>query len=313
MFEHLLPRYGLPADTPIRLLNRSENATYIAGDALILRVHRQGYHTDAEIASELAWLTALQSVSSLRCVQPVADTTGTLLQHASAQTIVAFAPIAGREVAAEDDLPHWFTHLGEISAHLHAHARQWQPPAGFTRKRWDCETILGDAPHWGRWQDAPGLAPDGARILTRLSKALCARLAVYGMGPDRFGLIHADLRLTNLMVDDAGLWVIDFDDCGFGWWMYDLAAALSFIEDDPRLPAVIAAWCDGYIRAGTLTPEDRAIIPTLIMLRRVLLTAWVGSRSDSDTVQALDGQGYAQGTVALAERYFAVGPDRIWA
>jgi Ser/Thr protein kinase RdoA (MazF antagonist) len=313
MFEQLLPRYGLPPDTPIRLLNRSENATYIAGDALILRVHRQGYHTDPEIASELAWLTALQSVSSLRCVRPVADTTGTLLQHAGAQTIVAFAPIAGREVAAEDDLPHWFTHLGEISARLHAHARQWQPPLGFTRKRWDCETILGDAPHWGRWQDAPGLAPDAARILTRLSKALCAHLATYGMGPDRFGLIHADLRLTNLMMDDAGLWAIDFDDCGFGWWMYDLAAALSFIEDDPRLPALIAAWCDGYARAGTLTPEDRAIIPTLIMLRRVLLTAWIGSRSDSDTVQALDGQGYAQGTVALAERYFAVGPDRIWA
>jgi Ser/Thr protein kinase RdoA (MazF antagonist) len=308
MLEPLLPRYGLPADTPIRLINRSENTTHSAGDALILRVHRQGYHTDPEIASELAWLTALQSVPGLRCVTPVPDTTGTLLQHAVDHTIVAFAPINGREITATDDLPHWFAHLGEISARLHAHAREWTPPAGFTRKRWDCDTILGETPHWGRWQDAPGLTPDGARVLTRLADTLRARLAVYGTALHRFGLIHADLRLTNLMIDDQGLVVIDFDDCGFGWWMYDLAAALSFIETDPRLPALIAAWCDGYARAGTLSPADRAIIPTLIMLRRVLLTAWLGTRADSDTAAKIGAAGYTAGTVALAEAYLA-GPD----
>jgi Ser/Thr protein kinase RdoA (MazF antagonist) len=308
MLDALLPRYGLPAETPLRLLNRSENATWIAGDALILRVHRQGYHTDAEIASELAWLTALQSVPTLRCVKPVADSTGALLQHAGGHTIVAFAPIVGREVAATDDLPHWFGHLGQISARLHIHARGWNRPAGFARKRWDCETILGERPHWGRWHDAPGLTADGARILTRVAATLRARLAAYGTGPDRFGLVHADLRLTNLMIDAAGLIAIDFDDCGFGWWMYDLAAALSFIEDDPRLPALIAAWCDGYSRAGTLTSEDRAIIPTLVMLRRVLLTAWLGTRADSDTAAGIGVAGYTAGTVILAERYLA-GPD----
>jgi Ser/Thr protein kinase RdoA (MazF antagonist) len=303
--DALLPRYGLRADTPIRLLNRSENATYIAGDALILRVHRRGYHTDAEIASELAWLAALQSVPGMRCVKPVADTAGNLMQHADGHTIVAFAPITGREVEATDDLPHWFAHLGDISARLHAHARTWAPPPSFIRKRWDCDTILGNTPHWGRWQDAPGLTADSSRILLRLSDTLRARLAAYGTGPARFGLIHADLRLTNLMIDGAGLWVIDFDDCGFGWWMYDLAAALSFIEDDPRLPDLIAAWCDGYARAGTLTDVDRAIIPTLILLRRVLLTAWLGSRADSDTAADIGAAAYTAGTVTLAERYLS--------
>ncbi len=183
MLDALLPRYGLPADTPIRLLNRSENATWIAGDALILRVHRKGYHTDAEIVSELAWLTALQSVPGLRCVQPVPDSTGSLLQHAGGQTIVAFAPINGREVAATDDLPRWFAELGDISARLHAHARGWQPPPDFTRKRWDCETILGATPHWGRWQDAPGLTEDGAKS-SRVWPIPCAP-ALPPMAPGR--------------------------------------------------------------------------------------------------------------------------------
>ena len=299
----LLSRYGVPPDTPIRLINRSENDTYRVGDALILRVHRDGYHTPAEIASELAWLTALQTEPHLRCVQPRADATDTMMQTIAGRTIVAFVPIAGREVAEADDLPRWFTALGDISARLHGHARTWPRPTGFTRKRWDCDTILGDHPHWGHWRDAPGLTAEGEALLARLSDRLTARLAVYGTKPDRFGLIHADLRLTNLMIDAAGLWAIDFDDCGFGWWMYDLAAALSFIETDARLPDLIAAWCEGYRRVSPLDAADLAIIPTLIMLRRLLLTAWLASRADSDTAAEIDPAVYTQGTLHLAARY----------
>ena len=309
VFEALLPRYGLAADTPVRLLNRSENATYLAGADLILRVHRPGYHTGAEIASELAWLQALQAVLGLRCVTPVAATDGSLLQQNGGAHVAAFARIAAREVTAGDDLAHWFGALGRISAALHAHARCWTRPVGFTRKRWDCETILGPDPHWGDWRAAMGLDAAGRAVLQRLSDDLVARLGAYGTGSERFGLIHADLRLTNLMLDEGGLWAIDFDDCGFGWWMYDLAAAVSFIETDARLPALIDAWCAGY---GGVNADDRAVIPTLIMLRRVLLTAWLASRADSDTAAAIGGAGYTAGTVALAERYLTVGPAAMW-
>jgi Ser/Thr protein kinase RdoA (MazF antagonist) len=131
----------------------------------------------------------------------------------------------------------------------------------------------------------------------------------YGTGPETFGLIHADLRLANLMVNGDTLTAIDFDDCGFGWWAYDLAAALSFIETDPRLPDLIAAWVQGYTRINPLTPQDRAMIPALIFLRRVLLTAWLATRADSDTAQALGGPAYTLGTLALAEDYLTTGLD----
>uniref|UniRef100_UPI00286B31A4 phosphotransferase enzyme family protein n=1 Tax=Tabrizicola sp. TaxID=2005166 RepID=UPI00286B31A4 len=301
LLRPLLQRFGLPEDAPLVLLNRSENATWMAGDALVLRVHRQGYHSRAEIASELAWLAALQDQPGLRCVRPVADGSGALIQTVAGHHIVGFAPIAASELQATDDLAAWFGPLGEISARLHAHARGWALPAGFTRKRWDVHTILGPTPHWGHWRDAQGLDAAGAAVLARLAADLAARLAAYGTGPEVFGLIHADLRLANLMRDDTGLWAIDFDDCGFGWWMYDLASAVSFIETDPRLPDLVHHWCAGYARAGQMTTADRAIIPTLIMLRRLLLTAWLGSRADSDTAAALGGPGFTAGTVTLAD------------
>ncbi len=129
----------------------------------------------------------------------------------------------------------------------------------------------------------------------------------YGTGQDTFGLIHADLRLANLMVEGDRLTAIDFDDCGFGWWAYDLASALSFIETDARLPELIAQWVEGYSRVALLRREDRVMIPSLIFLRRVLLTAWLSTRADSDTAQALGGPDYTMGTLELAERYLTDG------
>jgi hypothetical protein len=65
------------------------------------------------------------------------------------------------------------------------------------------------------------------------------RLAHYGTGPDRFGLAHCDLRLSNLLLHHGALKVIDFDDCGFGWYMYDAAASLSFYEHLPQVSSLV--------------------------------------------------------------------------
>jgi Ser/Thr protein kinase RdoA (MazF antagonist) len=300
-----LPVYGLPADTPLTLINRSENETWRAGP-LILRLHRQGYHTKAEIASELAWLTALQDLPGLRAVRPIPGAQGPVTE-VDGRFIVAFTPIAGQELQPDDDLAPHFAPLGEITARLHLHARQWTPPQGFTRKRWDVDTILGPKPHWGDWRQAQGLDAAGAALLARATAVLATQLRGYGTGPDTFGLIHADLRLANLMVSGDSLTAIDFDDCGFGWWVYDLAAALSFIETDPRLPDLITRWVSGYTRVTALRDQDRAMIPALIFLRRVLLTAWLATRADSDTALSLGGPAYTLGTLTLADRFLSDG------
>lgn len=307
LLRRALPVYGLPEE-PLTLLNRSENETWAAG-GLILRLHRQGYHTRAEIASELTWLSALQTLPGLNVVQPIPGAQG-LVTEIDTRVLVAFAPIKGQELQPGQDLARWFAPLGEITARLHLHARHWTPPQGFTRKRWDVDTILGPQPHWGHWRQAQGLDRTGAALLARATDALAAKLRAYGTGPEVFGLIHADLRLANLMVNGDRLTAIDFDDCGFGWWAYDLAAALSFIETDPRLPDLIARWIEGYTRIAPLRREDRAMIPSLILLRRVLLTAWLASRADSDTAEALGGPEYTLGTLELAEAYLVDGLQR---
>jgi Ser/Thr protein kinase RdoA (MazF antagonist) len=304
-----LPRWGLPRGAALSLLNVSENATFLAeggGRRLVLRVYRQGYHQPAEMESELAWIAALRQAGVVETPEPVAAMDGTLLQAlpdgAVLRHVVAFAHMVGVEPQDTGDLVPWFHRLGGITARLHAQGRGWPRPPGFTRKRWDFSTMLGEAPHWGRWQDAIGLDAAGASVLGQVAEALRVLLARYGDGADRFGLVHADLRLTNLLAEGERLGVIDFDDCGFCWYLYDFAAAVSFIEHQPVVPALMRAWVAGYREVAPLAEGEVALLPAFVMLRRMLLTAWLASHAETPTAQAL-GAGYTAGTVALGRRF----------
>ena len=111
------------------------------------------------------------------------------------------------------------------------------------------------------------------------------------------------MRLANLLVDGDEVKVIDFDDCGFSWHLYDAATAVSFFEHEPHVPELMAAWVDGLSHASsTLPAEDEAEIPTFVMLRRMLLVAWIGSHSETDLAQSM-GVAYTETTCPLCEDY----------
>jgi Ser/Thr protein kinase RdoA (MazF antagonist) len=302
----------------VELLNVSENATFLVTDPdagpSVLRVHRLGYHTEPEIASELAWMDALRAEAGVRTprVRPAAGgrrvVTVAEPGGAAERYCVRFEFLPGTEPGGSADDPALtsthFAELGEVTARMHRHAREWSRPAWFTRFHWDYPAAFGQQARWGRWQDGIGVGPSELEILTRLDEALRARLRAFGTGPDRYGLVHADTRLANLLVYDGSVSVIDFDDSGFSWYLYDLGTAVSFFEHEPVVPALVDSWLEGYRRAGRLSAEDQAEIWTFIMMRRLLLVAWIGSHRAVDIAAEL-GAGYTQGSCDLAESYLS--------
>lgn len=309
--EEVLPRYGFGPDCTLRMINLSENATFLVEDgerSAILRVHRVGYHSRPDIESELSWLAALREESEVATSEVVPTSGGewvaTVEVDGEERHAVLFHVVPGIE---PDDVALGttdFETLGAITARMHLHARSWKPPHGFHRFSWDWEHSLGDRPRWGRWQDGIGVGPVEEAALGAAVEVVRERLSSYGTGADRFGLVHADLRLANLLVEGDLVTVIDFDDCGYSWFMYDFGTAVSFIEHDPRLPDWQAAWLRGYRSVTDLSAEHEAMLATFVMLRRLLLVAWMGSHAHSRECQDL-GPGYTAGTVELARRYVA--------
>ncbi|RWU25272.1 serine kinase [Pseudomonas alkylphenolica] len=311
--QRALARYASSYQGQIELLVHSENATYCVKGArqrFVLRVHRAGYHQHADIASELAWLAALQA-TGLEVPVPIAGLDGEAIQvvelpgHGS-RFVVLFHWIDGGE-PDQQQLNASFRRLGEINASLHRHARSWQRPSNFQRLTWNHESMLGEQGHWGRWSEAPYLDARASALIGETVEVIGERLCGYGEDPSRFGLIHADLRLTNLLVQGDRTRIIDFDDCGMGWYLHDLAAALSFFEHHPDLLQWIDNWLEGYSRVASLDARDIAMLPTLIMQRRLQLLAWTGTHRGTPQVECL-GPVWVEQTVGLCHRYLEERP-----
>jgi Ser/Thr protein kinase RdoA (MazF antagonist) len=66
----------------------------------------------------------------------------------------------------------------------------------------------------------------------------------------------------------------------------------------------MASWVRGYRRVHDLPAEDEAEIPTFVMLRRMLLVAWIGSHSETDLARSM-GVSYTVTTVPLCEDYLS--------
>ena len=309
--QAVLPQWGVGSDAQLVLLTISENATYLVRDQgrqFIIRVHRPNYHSEAEIAAELAWITDLRAKGVVSTPKPLATKNGahvvSFADGLDTRHAVAFDYMAGSEPNAGDDLPRWYRHLGAITARLHTHARAWERPVSFVRKSWTFDTMIGPAGYWGDWREAQGLEPAGLSILEQVHERLRAQTAAFGHGADRFGLIHCDMRPANLLVDGDRMSVIDFDDCGLCWFAYDFAASVSFMEHDPIIPELMQAWCEGYRSIAHLDDVQVQELPMFVMLRRMQLLAWIASHAETPTAKAM-GEPFTHGTVELGRVYLA--------
>lgn len=304
--------FGFSADASVAAFGPlTENPTFRVQepglrDPVALRIYRPGGRPAEEIESELAWISAIRRDTDVRTpdVIPTVDGSPFVRVGLRSSVFVAAFEVAPGHEADDDDLARLMPYAGEATAQLHRHARSWSLPRSFQRPRWDLETMIGPSPHWGPWQASVPDAGDREQ-LERLAQTVLRRLHAFGTGVGRFGLIHADLRAANLLVDGDSVSVIDFDDCGFSWYLYDLAATLTLYEDAPNVDELIASWVEAYRKLNPLAAEDEREIPTFLMLRRLMVSAYVGLRSDTELADELARTGYTKTSCELAESYLS--------
>lgn len=246
------------------------------GRAYALRVHRPGYRSDAEIGSELQWMAGLES-NGLDVPRPIASVHGRLIEESDGHLVDLLTWLDGRpmgRVGQPLDLAdrfQTFFNLGAAMARLHAVSDRWTPPAGFMRPRWDIDGLTGEDPLWGRFWDNPALGNDEREMLIRARDMARTALLAFGTDLD-YGLIHADLVRENVLVDGDRVRLIDFDDSGFGFRLFDIATALLKNRGEPDYPALEAALLAGYRQHRSL---DDASLHIFMMLRAFTYLGWI--------------------------------------
>jgi Ser/Thr protein kinase RdoA (MazF antagonist) len=302
--DRALPNWDL-GSAELELVSRSENVVFRVdaedGRVYALRVHRPGYHTLAELESEPLWTAALNDAG---IGVPVA-------QRTRAGAHYAVVEVPGTQEVRHVGLLPWFdgtslgekieqapdettraSHLGQLGrlmATLHEQAVAWRPPAQFQRHALDADGFMGEAPFWGRFWDIPELTPRQREILLDARSWLHARLSAYGKNSATYSMIHADLRSSNVLVNGDRVYVIDFDDAGFGYHQYDMAVALFDHVTSPNYPFIQDALIAGYRSRRSISDEDLALLPQFLLVRMLASLGWLHDRPEIDLYPFLPG------------------------
>ncbi|SFR33546.1 phosphotransferase enzyme family protein [Litoreibacter janthinus] len=279
--------WGGTDGTP-RLINNRENAVFEVrfsnGMCAALRLHRMGYQSTASIKSELLWTEKLHE-AGFACPNPIRTSEDALTyelydgQIASAVSWIEATPIGESDVLFDGSAPDHcalYRNVGRLIGQLHQ-ATDAIDTAPLQRPLWDSEALLGDDPHWGRFWENPSLAPDEATLLQTARDKARAHLLALDMS---IVLIHADLLQENILHNNDGLWLIDFDDGGFGYRGYDLGTALIQHAELPYMDDLSKALMSGYQSVCGPQPEIETAIPLFVMLRSMASCGWIISRTE---------------------------------
>jgi Ser/Thr protein kinase RdoA (MazF antagonist) len=294
--------WDLGGQPQITLLKCRENAVFALGTSevkLVMRVHRAGYHSPEALDSELRWMTALRS-DGVATPEVVPSRQGRLFEVVGCEGVpearmvdvlswVDGQPLGSIEEGIEvgEDSRKALFETGRLMARLHNHAEAWQRPAGFTRHAWDAEGLLGEEPLWGRFWELGALDAGTRAVVLAARERARSDLAEFGDGPDRYGLIHADFLPENLLVDQGSIQLIDFDDAGFGWHLFDVATSLFVLAGSPGFEAFLDAFVSGYRTKRQLPDEHLARLPLFFLLRGLTYLGWLHTRRETETAQEL--------------------------
>lgn len=288
----------------LKLIKFRENAVFAVvtrnGERYALRVHRAGYHTDAELRSELQWMLALQA-SGFDVPQIVLARNGSsflAVRHAEVpepRQVDVFNWIEGTQLGSVGDdvaadagqLPEMFHTIGRLAARLHNHAAGWEMPADFTRHAWDAEGLVGEQPFWGRFWELAALLPEQRELVVRARDRLRTDLASLSKAPEVYGLIHADFAPENLLIDGDRIRLLDFDDAGFGWHLFEIATTLYFHTGQDYYASIREATISGYRTERPLSDEQLALLPMFLAARGFTYLGWVHTRQETETAREL--------------------------
>ena len=270
----------------VRLIKNRENAVFemlLPHGRAALRLHRVGYQNTAAIESELWWCTAL-AASGVAVPAALPTHNGALLARLSTgRAASAIAWVQG-EALGQSGIPFSaplsilldrHRALGRLIASVHAATDALTLPAAFTRPRWDIDGLVGEVPFWNRFWEHPAADPAQSKVLRDARDVLHHQLTDCLVRGADFGLIHADVLRENVLVSAKTLTLIDFDDSGFGFRLYDLGTALSQNLYEPAYPQIRDALIAGYAETR---PADTATVELMILARCCASVGWTMPR-----------------------------------
>lgn len=294
-----LAAYDLPRQLdvrPVRLINNAVFEVVAEGVHLALRIHRPGYRTVRHIRSELTFLQVLADAlrgTSFAVPRPLSGRDGQPIVRVGGPHAADGLPerhcdlltwIDGRVLRHGHGLGMRSTFLlGAGLARLHDVAERFDPPVDFELPRWDADAMFTSASPFrpGRMDDF--LSPAAWALFREVAERTQAVFDELSREPGQWGIIHNDYILINCHFHRSSrgwnLGVLDFDDLGWGYLLYDLAPMLGNLSDYAAAYSRLRrAFLDGYRSLRALSPALERHLPVLMAARHAATLTWLAAK-----------------------------------
>lgn len=278
--EEALGLYGMEGAS-LSVLRRSQffNTSFGVsapdGTRYVLRIHRPSRNPErkrVKIQSELWWMNRVREDLHISTPRPVCTLSGDEVVQVGAPGVpesrfcVLFHYVEGRFLQRGQRRRH-LEQVGMLTARLHDHSTRLTVPPTFRRNvvdRVDAEFEDSVADHLG-----PAWPADAAATIRAAFSRFRDVQRRLGNDRDAYGVIHADIHHWNYLFYRGQIRLIDFDDSGWGHYLYDLAVTAQQIALLPQGPELWDALLTGYRRVRDLSPEHEAMIESFRMLREI--------------------------------------------
>lgn len=281
--QQVLACYGLAGASvyPLHSYNnfvyRVENANH---QRFSLRICGFPKMKRRSMADETIWLDFVAQRNPRLAPRPIANEQGELVTviptPAGDRLCCLFAWVEGAELhkaVASADLHK----IGRLVATLHNLAREFPFPdaasdfrSGY---RYD-QSLMHQHRDWIE-QHRDAIGPEQVALLERAIDYVLAAMDRMGATPANYGVIHADLTFSNLLVQDGEIYLIDFEQLGRGHYLYDLAVLWSELQAEagdfaPRWQSFVA----GYSEVAALPFRQEEELQPFIMATQLNHLDW---------------------------------------
>lgn len=291
--ERVLSVFGLNDGdvTPLMYVSNAVFAVDHRSGQFVLRIHCRGHNRQAWIDSEMRWLSALHTEAELCVPQPVPTVEGSLVAQVQVEGIdtalncVLLSWIEGESLPPEAITPEQVEQIGAFLAGLHNFAAQYQPPPGFERPRLDWEGLFGKRSPYNPGDGAAIFQPEHVRVMDAVADRVRKTMQALDADDAGFGLIHADFIAKNIVFAGDQVCAIDFDNCAFGYFLYDLAPVLLQFSPQTNYADLKDALWRGYTTLRPLPISYRDYLETFVAGRHVASMRWIASNLHNPNIR----------------------------
>lgn len=253
-----------------------------------------------DVEAETVWLTSLSSQTRLCVPSPIAARDGTYIQkiklhgNPEADIAVLHSWVPGAH-PLEAITAQQVKEVGRALALLHNHSSLIMKQEVVPSQRQGFQVWVED------WSAANQVADDASIVLENAGGLLESFFDSIAGRADACGFIHCDPHPWNIIFDGDEVGVIDFSDCGWAPFEYDIASALVYYkypwvwdnETNFDYDALETALLDGYASERRLPQELAQLVPVCFAARLLVLVQWI-----LDDLGSIDATPWTRGAVS---------------